>query len=735
MTKPTTKSLRAVMAGGLLFISGHAATALAADITVCPSGCNYTTITDGLYYAAPDDTVVVGTPGRTSPEIYYENITMKDGVNLASEGDDTTTTYADTLGGSGYSTTALKRATLTVIHGAGTGAVVTFLWDMTIDTILDGFTIENVSEDAPAYTGLILVGSSSPTIKNNIIRNNRGSQGYNGGIMMRGIVSPIAPRIEHNIIHYTNGPGIGISSNANPTIIQNEIFTTPPSVPDYSPGIGLTGAASATILNNKLFKNGRAGIGSTIFGVDSGLTETGTPLVIKGNYIHHNSANNTDGAGVRITSVGTWSQTSTPQVVIGGPNPGEGNQFSRNKAGIYLDHVSLFPSERMSHVIIENNDFQNNQVAIRAEVVDALTIKNNDMYDQLLYCAIRLENINVLAIEGNEMRDNAKCGVRIYNNPSSKPDLRIENNNIYKNGFGGLILEDVGMYGVISGNHIHQNNLAGILVAASTHEDTTKRLTISNNEIDRNLRAGIHTGGTSFSGFVFSGTAGSATLAISGNKVHHNGRGNQGAGIDVRHASGPIENNLIYKNNTAGIRYGNFVRPINHNTVVGNGVSGKGAGIVFDDPDLQPAPPAPPDPINRDPKGSPTTPVADIKNNILVSNKNAGVNAGTLWSGAATCPDHVGHRQYNLYYRNNGATSTICTQSPPPFVARPQVAMCGFNTGEWYCSHGFVNETNEDYHLLPTSRAKNAGDPALPDDVPPPPADLGAYGGPGAITW
>jgi hypothetical protein len=734
MTKPTTRFLRAILAGGLLFISGHAATALAVTKTVCPSGCDYTTITDGLYNLGPNDTVVVGTPGRTTPETYYENITMLNGVNLVSQGDDTTTAYTDTLGGTGYSTTVLKRATLTVIHGAGTSPVVTFPYNTLNNAFLDGFTIENVSEEAEAYTGLMLIGGSSPIIKNNIIRNNRGSQGYNGGIMMRGLESQIAPSIEHNVIHYTNGPGVGINSNANPTIVQNEIFTTPPSVPYYAPGIGLTGAASATILNNKLFNNGRAGIGSTIFGAESGLTETGIPIVIQGNIIHDNPAPNqatyADGAGVRITSIGPWSQTSTPQLVIGGPNPGEGNQFSRNKAGVYLDHVGAEVDERMNHVVIENNDFQNNQIAVRAEKMDSLTIKNNDMYNQLLYCAIRAENIHVVNIEGNEIHDNTRCGARIWNSTFSNPVLDIRNNNIYNSGFGGLVLEDAGSHGTISGNHIYQNGLGGILIVSAMSLD------IINNEIDHNLRGGIHTGGLPPSSpAFFSGALGSAVLTIRGNKVHHNGQGTMGGGLDVRHASGRIENNLIYKNSMGGIRYGDKVRAIIHNTVVANGRSGKGAGIAYDDPTINPD-----DPINRDPKGSPTKPVAQIENNILSLNVKAGINAGTLWSGGATCPDHVGFRQYNLYYKNNGVTSAACTLAPPPYVSRPQLALCNPNTGEWFCSPGFRDEANDDYRLLATSKAVDAGDPAFPNDIIPPGmgtsrVDIGAYGGPNAITW
>lgn len=753
MTRSATGFLRAIVAGGLLLLSGHAATALAATISVCPTGCSHATITGGLNAATITDTVVVGTPGRTTPEIYYENVVLLNGINLVSQGDDSTTSYTDTLGGTNYSATVLKRATLTVIHGDGFSSVVTFPFEQPNNGLLDGFTVENVSEEADAYWGLVMVRGSSPIIKNNIIRNNRGSQGYNGGIMMAGpgASSEITPLVERNVIHYTNGPGVGIRDGANPTIINNDIFTTPPTAPTHAPGIGLTGAASATILNNRLFKNGRAGVGSMNYEPGSGITETGIPIVIKGNYIHNNPTDNTYGAGVRLTGSGTWSQTGAPQVVIGGPLPSDSNQFSSNKAGVYLDHVTTY--ERFGSAVIENNDFQGNRVAVRAERMHSLSIINNDMYSQIEFCAIRAENINIVTVDGNEMRDNTKCGMRLYDNPVSEPELRIRNNNIYHNGFGGLVLEDVGMWGIISGNHIYQNGLGGILIGASTSADAgSGGLVIANNEIDHNVRGGVHTGGLSLVGMSFHGNPGSAMLTIKGNKVHHNGQGNMGGGLDVRHAAGSIENNLIYKNNMGGIRYndgtecivpdggapvctrygGGGITKITQNTVVSNGLSGAGAGIAYDNYlglSLSHEPP----------RGSPTVPVAEIKNNVLANNKNAGVNAGTLFSGGATCPNHVGRRQYNLYSANNGQPAS-CPASLPPYCTRPQLAMCSPNTGEKFLAPAFVSATNEDYHLLLTSPAVDTGDPALPNDaIPPgmggPRADMGAYGGPNGITW
>lgn len=715
MTKLTTMSLRAVMAGGLF--AGLVGKVLAATITVCPSGCNQTTIAAGLASASPGDTVLVGTPGRTVPEVYNENILMQDNVDLVSEGDNTTTTYTDTLGGTGYTTTALKRATLTVIHGAGSSGVVMFPFTMTTDTVLDGFTIEHVDATAADWTGLVLIGGTSPTIRNNIVRDNQGPA-HNGGITMIGGSTTSSPLIENNVIHYMNGPGVGVRSNANPTIIGNEIFTTPLTVPDYAPGIGLADAASATILNNKLFRNGRAGVGSVEFGV----ADTGIPIVIKGNTIYDNSYGSgvsVDGAGVRIT--GQIGSTNV-QVVVGGPNPTDSNEFWGNKAGVYLDHKEI-PSGRMASAIIENNNFHNNNVGVRAENMVSVTIKDNTMNDQVVYCAVRAGLSDSIVIQGNEMHNNTKCGVRIWDDVST-PDVNIQNNDIANNGFGGMRFDNTGMTGIVANNHIYQNSIGGIVVLA------TMTLEISNNEIDHNIRGGIHTGLDLVNGGGFTGAPGSAVLTIRGNKIHDNGQGIAGGGIDVRHASGTIENNLVYKNNMGGIRYGDWISAINNNTVVNNGQSGQGGGIAFDD--LA-------GPVSQNPpQGSPTNPIP-IENNILAGNANAGVNAGTLYSGGSTCGIHVGYRQYNLYSGNNGQAASC----PPfsPWCKRPQLGMCNENTGEIFAVPQFVDAANDDYRLQSTSPAVDSGDPTFPNDVSIPPGvglpdvDMGAYGGQYGINW
>lgn len=70
-----------------------------------------------------------------------------------------------------------------------------FPFTMTTDTVLDGFTIEHVDATAADWTGLVLIGGTSPTVRNNIVRDNPGPA-QNGGITMIGGSTKSSPLIE-----------------------------------------------------------------------------------------------------------------------------------------------------------------------------------------------------------------------------------------------------------------------------------------------------------------------------------------------------------------------------------------------------------------------------------------------------------------------------------------------------------------------------------------------------------
>jgi hypothetical protein len=151
MTKTKNSFLKAFLIGGILSIS-HTGLVAAADISVCPSVCDHSTVQAGINAG---DRVVVGTPSRTSPETYAANITMRAGVELISEGNNNSfAIYRDPYRGLGIHT-VLKHTTLTILHGEGDSTVVFFPTDS--DSTIDGFIIENVAETAPDLTGLVMI--------------------------------------------------------------------------------------------------------------------------------------------------------------------------------------------------------------------------------------------------------------------------------------------------------------------------------------------------------------------------------------------------------------------------------------------------------------------------------------------------------------------------------------------------------------------------------------------------
>ena len=740
----TRRSILASLIAGTIS-AGQIGLASAADVTVCPSGCDYSSVQAGIDVAGVGDIVLVGTPGRTTPETYVENIQMKEGVDVVSEGGDVTIPYVDPFNVLRTWETArpvMERTTLTILRGAGNTPVVSYMGGVN-DSVLDGFIIENIDDTADDYTSLVFVGGSSPTIQNNVIRDNLGPA-HNGGIQVGSatIIGDAEPLIQNNIIHYVNGHGVGITDDGNPTIQNNVIFTRA-TVTDYAPGIGFRGAGAATILNNEIFRSGRAGIGAAVPPIlnaeGGGLAGgNGNPIIIRGNYIHSNSY-----AAIRLDSV-SGADVSDVHIIIGGPNAEDGNTFNLNFAGL---RIYVSGSSKFGSVTVQNNIHDRSGVGAYINDVEDLTITQNT-FKGLVFagsatsdplktaaCGIRMADITNAEISRNNITNFGYCGIRMFYKWNYTMDsLVIDRNTINGSGYAGIIIDEIVTSGSITNNTINNSGLGGLVFPAAGTYD------VLNNDISFSQRGGIHTGpgfGTPgqdgvgvWMPAVFRGNPGELNLTIRGNAVHHNGSGDFGGGIDVRHASGVIENNLVYDNHFGGIRFGDWITAINNNTVVGNGQTGlRGAGIVFDDLAGD---------VNADPEGSPSNPFP-MRNNILVNNYNAGVNAGTLFTSGASCGDWVGLREYNLYSQNNGA-STGCHGNAFPFCYFTQTALCSFNDGESNSAPEFVDAANGDYRLMASSVAVDGAAPGTADDLALPPgegslaADMGAYGGEHGIT-
>lgn len=568
--------------------------------------------------------------------------------------------------------------------------------------------------------------------------------------------SPINPVIASNLVHDAGSGmrGIGSGSYSSATIQDNECWG------EQTTGIGLNPgpeAVSPHILSNYSHHNRTAGIGST--GLSSGSTVT-----IQGNSLYQNGLGST-GAGIMLQSAAGGVQVTITN----------GNQIHSNRlAGINLqglDQVTIgnneiyangrvgISLETINQATVDGNGIHSNiRAGIRLMDVALATVSNNDIYGNT-WSGIRLESMDQADIADNHIHTNSKAGIYIedvsaitmnrnsihnhlnfagiYLNATAADitigDSLANGNEIYDN-YGGIFLAAANSRPVlIRGNSIYNNSLGGIringhatakvAIAENTvvHNDRggitiagpCSDLEIVKNDIYDNIRGGIRTGEDLADGAGFVGPPGSAVLTIRQNKVHNNGTSGYGNGIDVRHASGTIYNNLVYGNNRGGIRYGDHIDEIVNNTAIGNGNAalGSGAGIAYDN--LTGA-------VNDPPSGTPPAEIP-IRNNISVDNYRAGIRDGLCSS----------RRDYNLLYGNNGWTT-------PPM---PQIAGCNSNGNEIFAEPSFVNPSLDDYRLNPGSPAVDAGDSFYGSDASIPPArgsaviDVGAYGGPYAIDW
>jgi hypothetical protein len=713
------------------------------------------TIAYGISRASPGQAVKVK-EGTYSPNASF---TMASGVHVVSDnsaGGDSQDTYDDPY--SEYDTSSiLTRTGRTVINGG-----ITFPAGQPEDVTVDGITI-----DYTPGKSTMDIADGSPVIKNNIVRRN--DSGVSLIEMSANNVVDDVPIIENNRFHSVADKAIGISSYTSPIIQDNEIWDTG----DQGIGINRKGVAGGevTILNNHIFNCGGAGIGST------GLVSNTTyqfKIVIQGNSIHDSGHNPLAlRAGIRLKRCCTPGPSL--EIVIGGSDPSLGNSIYNNgMAGIRLDGGNM----GLNPVLIQNNTiYDNGKAGIRLIDVGSLYDPPGPGPVEITYASIIDNTISGQTQTGINIGGSTYADIMyntIYNNYSgiafqdgSRPSsgmVNIEDNKIFINTRAGITVRDAITGEVtIARNDILYNVRAGIGIINSCNLD------INRNEIHDNYRAGIRTGGfvdndyfansntectaagepypcctglatgtcNSSVGFIGPlpdpGVPEGAFLDVSQNKVYGNGTSGYGAGINIRHASGTVYNNLVYGNTKGGIRYGDYIEEIINNTVVNNGNDlFDGSGILYDSLDgyVDEWPP------------SGDGPAIPIRNNISVLNTRTGIKTGTTECLSGD------YRDYNLLYGNNGTSDEL-----PPFMQSyypMQLCGCDPHDNEIFADPLFVDPDgvdniagngDDDYRIQVTSPAVDSGDDTYGTDVSVPPGvgttaiDMGAYGGPYGIDW
>ncbi|MBW1858677.1 MAG: right-handed parallel beta-helix repeat-containing protein [Deltaproteobacteria bacterium] len=557
----------------------------------------------------------------------------------------------------------------------------------------------------------------------------------------------------------------------------------------FRTGVRLLGYIDATITGNTIVGAQMAGIATSV--------ELGIPLpnedFLYGDSIVTIKENEIDGgtvsqrAGILLKGDDDPGRLNSVQVVIGGGGAEQNLIHNCGTAGIRLEDI-------YGPVLIENNmTYDNTMTGIALVDVGSVT-ENASVHSNTVYsndqAGIAVAGATYLTITGNTIRDNGQAGVgfniadilALYGKPveASSQSVTITGNDVYRNAQGGIgILDAITGPVTISQNNIRQNSRGGIGIQNAC------MLEINRNSIYGNVFGGIHTGTDLSEGGGFLGALGSAVLTVGQNKIYRNGLGEFGSGIDVRHASGTIYNNLVYRNQMGGIRFGDYVGEIINNTVANNGQDGIGGGIVYDDLEGEVN-----DPPGGTLKDAPNYPLPVIRNNISVYSETAGlrVGVGTLptedtddasnednlvresddggqscfvaaviaaetptLEQSEDCPaykdrgDGGYYWDYNLLYCNNETCEGNPAERgwpndcgwPGPYELAEEVcvtmhyAACA-PLGLTKTHHDiisdpmFVDMAADNYRLTASSPARNAGDDGT---------DMGAYGGSNPIDW
>nr|MBF0221997.1 right-handed parallel beta-helix repeat-containing protein [Desulfobulbaceae bacterium] len=243
----------------------------------------FTSIQDALDAANSGDTVIV------KPGTYYERLFVRDGIKLTSfEGDAGNSLQAV----DGAMTMLPRRTGRTIIDGAkdqsSPVAMLTFSTGASRNTIVDGFTIQNLPNENhhnPGHSHAVNLRGASPVIMNCYVVNN-GSTGIGNHVTYLDQDKVLGERdfrfqnVEHatgaviyrNIVAYNLGRGIGCNHFATSFLLGNEVYGNDDSSLTESPGpgIGVKHGAAPNIVHDNPYGGikGKQGVNQGKFPVD-----------------------------------------------------------------------------------------------------------------------------------------------------------------------------------------------------------------------------------------------------------------------------------------------------------------------------------------------------------------------------------------------------------------------------------------------------------------------------------
>ncbi len=558
--------------------------------TVCPSGCDASSIQAAIDAAAPGDMVLVQASG--SP--YSENIVFD-----ADDGG----IYVKSDGGFGSVT----------IQGASTATnlpVVRFSAAVASAPVLDGFTIDNQTHGGTLSNGIFIENGASPVIRNTVIADNR-TDPYNanigGGIhIAQGGATIEGSRIGSTTAtggnHAEYGAGIYALTAAggpynliirNSTISHNTI-----SNGNAGAGINLTDFhGTVEISDSTVANNVTSNLGGGIYLTGNTATVTLTNVTVSGN-----TSTGADGGGI---------YTRSPITIEDSVISGNGVPSYKSGAGIFLSGAAAALEMEGSTVTGHSGSSGAGLYMIGSTAAIPLSIRNSTISSNTAAAnggALYLVSMtNPAILDGVTIRDNsAQHGGGIFNNGTRLiiTDSTIQNNSASQNA-GGLHSQGATAVVEITGSTISGNSArsgAGLRVQTGGTLSLTESTVSGNNAFD-GVGAGIYNSAStlnltrsyltgnqaaSLGGGLYNRYAGAqATLTntiVSGNVGGDTGSENGGGIYNHSDAALSLYSSTIAGNYAAGRGGGLYTAAVSGVTVENSIIYGNGAGSA--NPDL-----------------------------------------------------------------------------------------------------------------------------------------------------
>lgn len=268
--------------------------------TVCPSGCQYTTIQEALTNAEHGETITVKEPGTYAvPANGLTAVGGKTGITLTSKDPKNPDGY--TIDGGGAAAPVVNLGGIDLLRGftitggdsLGNGGGIVVHGDSTIDSCI----IENNVADTGGG-GVQMGGGATLTVTNSVIRNNEAK--LNAGLSIQGRLRLINSEVHSNTAtRNTSVSGGGLAVRTELYMKSSKVYgnqsITPLSSSAWGGGVVIDG--TATIIDSEITGNNVP----SPFGAGGGLYLSGGAVTITGTTITGNTVGDT-GGGILLST-------------------------------------------------------------------------------------------------------------------------------------------------------------------------------------------------------------------------------------------------------------------------------------------------------------------------------------------------------------------------------------------------------------------------------------------------